>query len=693
MFFRLVRKNSKRNRKENGIFFVSLIIAVVAFYIILTFENQDVMQFLRIMESDAVDRLLQLIPVFYGFSLFIIFFLIYFAGNYQMERRGHEFGMYLMMGMRKGKLALMLILEDLWSSVLSLVIGIPIAVLFSECISLITARLVGLGILGHQTSFSMKAVLMTAVGYLAVKFLAFVILSAKIASSEIGTLLAERQEDTERQIKRSNARAQLFIGMVCLIIAYGLAMKGNAWTSQGNMGICLLLGIIGTFLLFFGLRFGVELFIKKNSRKDVLHTFSFRQLQENVIHRPGTMAIASLLVLFAVCCFGYGVAGGWQSRDKETHNIDYTFHGYADERIGNEIKEKLTESGADDYIGDLFEVRTIMLSAYTDDGEHTFDWGNMLEILEGEKKSDAADTLANNISQTEAPYLFCVSDYNHILKAAGKEPLHLEENEAAMYSGKDFSSGENGVMLRKMLEQRPYVQLDGVSYRFVPEFYNDNIIVDRMITISYAIILPDKVFDGIFEGSNDSGFNSYWDAALKKEEVQKAGLMQTISDVNELLDKTGLEYESYLQNLGRQLFYVVAGSYITLYLAIIFLIIANTVLSVQFLMQQQKTGKRYRILVNLGSSYQMLCCSARRQIRWYFGLPVGVAVVSSVFGVKALFTGMLPSGLHEQIFTLSVIALAMILVLCVVECIYLTAVMRLSDRHIHEFMQVGPREE
>ena len=55
---------------------------------------------------------------------------------------------------------------------------------------------------------------------------------------------------------------------------------------------------------------------------------------------------------------------------------------------------------------------------------------------------------------------------------------------------------------------------------------------------------------------------------------------------NDRLTRAGIPSESYLQNIGRQLFYVVSVSYITIYLAIIFLIVANTVLGVQFLTQQ-----------------------------------------------------------------------------------------------------------
>ena len=94
MFSNLILKNSKRNRKENGLFFGSLIISIVAFYIILSLSKQDVMVFLAKMESDAVNKLLLMIPVFYGMTLGILFFLIYFACKYQLERRRKEFGVY-----------------------------------------------------------------------------------------------------------------------------------------------------------------------------------------------------------------------------------------------------------------------------------------------------------------------------------------------------------------------------------------------------------------------------------------------------------------------------------------------------------------------------------------------------------------------------------------------------------------------
>ena len=72
MFSNLVFRNSRRGRKENGLFFTSLVISIVAFYIILSLSKQDVMIFLAEMESDAVNKLLLMIPVFYGMTLGIL---------------------------------------------------------------------------------------------------------------------------------------------------------------------------------------------------------------------------------------------------------------------------------------------------------------------------------------------------------------------------------------------------------------------------------------------------------------------------------------------------------------------------------------------------------------------------------------------------------------------------------------------
>ena len=144
--------------------------------------------------------------------------------------------------------------------------------------------------------------------------------------------------------------------------------------------------------------------------------------------------------------------------------------------------------------------------------------------------------------------------------------------------------------------------------------------------------------------------------------------------------------------MGRQLFYMVAASYITIYLAVIFLIAANTLISVQFLMDQQRTQKRYKTLIRMGATYETLCHSSRKQVNWHFGIPTIVAVFSSVFGVRALFTGLLPSRTQGSVLEFMAVSCAMIIVLFVVESTYMSFVKRSSNKYLLTLM-VPDREE
>lgn len=326
MFSNLIFRNSRRSRRENGLFFCSLVISIVAFYIILSLSRQDVMIFLAKMESDAVNKLMMMIPVFYGMTLGILFFLIYFACKYQLERRRKEFGVYLMMGMHRSRLFTMLIAEDLLSSILALVTGLPVAVLLSELISLVTAKAVGMGIIGHQFTFSLPAVIFTIAGFLAIKLAAFLILSIKISRQEIGTLFACSLGNEKKQKPAFVYGICAVFGIMMLATAYAMAIKGIAWDAAGLMFLTLLLGLLGTILLFYGMRAVIALMVKAGKANRGLHVFTFCQIQENVIHQSTSMAISSLLILAALCCFGAGIGIAATSRKAGDHVLDYTFH-------------------------------------------------------------------------------------------------------------------------------------------------------------------------------------------------------------------------------------------------------------------------------------------------------------------------------------------------------------------------------
>lgn len=687
MFFKLISRNSKRNRKENGLFFSSLLVSIIAFYIILSLPNQDVMIFLAQMESDAVDRLMAMIPVFFGMTLFILFFLIYYASKFQLERRRHELGVYLMMGMRRIKLFAMLLAEDLRNSVVSLLIGLPVAVLLAELISLITARLVGLGIVGHQISFSLKAVLWTAAGFLMIKFAAFLILSIRISRQEIGSLLVDTPDGAKKRLPAFFYALSLLGGILCLIAAYTMAIHGETWTGFAMMGLTVLLGILGTIVFFWGFRSVISVIVKSGRKDRQLHVFNFRQIQETVVYRSGTLAICSLLILTALCCFGAGVGISRFYGEAEQHVLDYTFEGNEDSADTAAIRQTLSEYQLDTQFSDLFEMKVGHIRT-TDDTDNAFQMEAVMSALREMQPSEDRDVLLNNLGYATYPYLISASSYNHLLSAAGLPELELDSDEAAVYIDSEFTTDERIAILRSILENKPKAFLDGKTIYLTGTVQTTNLVTDRSITLSFALILPDEVFEYYTQGN----YNIYLNGVLGKSVEGNTSLMSAISDMNKKLDEVGLHYESYLQNMGRQLFYMVAASYITIYLAIIFLIIANTIIGVQFLISQQKTSRRYRTLIHLGAAYPILCKSARKQINWYFGIPVIMTAFSSLFGVRALLTGILSSRAKSNLSEMMIISAAMILVLCVIEYIYIAVVKRTSDHYLLTLM-VPEREE
>ena len=690
MFCKLVLRNSRRSRKENGLFFSSLIVAITAFYIILSLSQQDVMRFLTEMESDAVDRLLTLIPVFYDATLVILFFLIYFSSKFQLGRRKHEFGVYLMMGMPRSRLFVLLILEDLVVGMGALLVGLPVAVLLSETTSLVTARAVGLGIIGHRFSFSAQAAVWTVAGFLFIKLLASGLLSGSICRQEVGQLLdPEPESNLCKGRKASGSRKRIILGILFLGAAYALGIRGNAWRNLLVMAGTLALGIGGTFLLFQGMEYPIERLARSGSSAGRPNAFHFRQLQESVVNRSSSMAVCSLLLLAALCCLASGIAAAGSRVESEPRVLDYTFEDPDVRNSVENVAQALEESGVAGEFADLFEIRAghAKQTGGEDSMPMELEMENLLAGLEQMPQSETRDLLLNNLGDQTSPYLIPVSDYNRLLIGAGLPQIQLAEGEATVFMHPHFDGDAQGKrIMDAVLKNRPEVSLGQEKLNLIGPVHNTNIVTDRSITISFALILPDEMFQRLTAGD----YKSHLNGILRPELVESEGMMVPYMRINEKLDGLGITYESYLQTTARQLFYSVASSYITIYLAVIFLIVSNTIIGVQFLMGQQRASKRYLTLVRLGATHEMLCDCANRQINWYFGLPIGVAGVSSLFGVQALLAGLLPAG-SGGIPAMMGTAVLVLAAVCVVEWIYTSGVKRTSSRYLLTLMD--PRRE
>lgn len=679
MFSKLVSRNSKRDRKNNGLYFSSMVLSIISFYIILSLSHQDVMHFLKQIESDAVNKLFSMIPILYVATLFILFFLVYFSSSMQMERRKHEFGVYLTLGMQRSKLFLLLLLEDLRNSVLALGIGLPISILISELISLITAKIVGLGIIEHQFSLSTTALLYTVIGFLAVKLAVFVLLSTKTANMEIGNLLAYSPSGMKKLLPKGVYLLASVLGILLLGTAYYMGMSGQAWENVITMGITVLLGTLGTILLFFGMRLFIDFLVKLgNNRK--LHAYNFRQIQELVIQRSTILAVCSLLIFSALCLFGAGVAIASGNPGNQTHVLDYTFRDSkqeTDENLDvNAVKKELEAAGLVSQFSKILQIKVGQTKEH-----ESVSFEEVIKEFKNQKDNKNKEILLHKFKQSTNSHLIPVSEYNELRKAANLPPLELTNKEAYLYMGKDFLPDES--LVNSVLKTKSQIKVMGNDVKLIGEVESLPIVTDHEITLSVALIVPDEIFMSYTDGR----YSNYVSGILAPELVKGKGLIRAISDTNEKLNQTSLGYESYIQNMGRQLFYIISASYVTIYLSIIFLVVANTIIGVQFLMGQRQSYRRYQTLIHLGANYETLCKSSEKQINWYFGLPIALALISSSFGVSSLLTGIVPASARMVMGQKFITAMLIVLLLAGFEVIYIRIVKKNSNKYLLSLMK------
>lgn len=684
MFFKYIRRNVVKNRKNNGLFFGSLIIAIIAFYTLLSLGDQDVIKFLSKFESDAVQKLLRLIPIVYIVSLFFVFFLVYFAYSYQLDNRKKEFGLYLMHGMKRITLFGMLMGETLVNSIISLIIGLPITILLTELIILITAKIIGFGIIGHSITFSKFAILGTVAGFVIVQVMAMLILSIKITQKDPKELMDSDSPERQETVKRKSSKIYLFIGVLVLIAAYFLGIS-RLKTNFALFLPIIILGIAGTFLFFRGLDELIGHHIRKNSSSNSgLYTFTGRQIQEHVIHQYKALAISSLLLFIAIACVSLGISIVLSQVVAPERTVDYSVYGTEEN-----VRDALKTDEAKSIVSEYYPVYASQMRTNTYDLEGEilnkrensidFTWGNTAEVFSKISISKEDESYLQRFNDKTGDYIISLSTYNQLLKTIGEDPLKLESNQIAFYT----SFVERAGIIEMMnlgLDKGVYVTIDKQRYDVIPKVRHHRLFADRELTLLGSFIVTDEAY----KKWADSNEPYCWNIILKKDMVEKLGYFEISDKMDKILDGKDLEYGDLLRGASRKIFYAVTAGYITLYLGALFMVIANTVIGIKYLIQQRTDKHRYITLLKMGATIEELSKSSRSQIRIFFGIAITLAIFNTIFGVWTMFVSFLrlPYGtpIKPIIIFITITAISFI----IIECIYIYMVERASDKEIRD---------
>lgn len=611
MYFKLAFKNIKKSYKNYVIYFLTLIFGICIFYTFNSIESQSVMMELNEQKQSAFMMAEQLMGYFSVFIAFVLGFLIVYANNYLIKRRKKEFGIYMTLGMENGSLSKMIFLETLFIGAISLGIGLVLGIMLSQALSVLTAYMFQVDLTKFQFVFSQlgfkRTVLCFSIIYLVVLIFNFI----SVRKIKLIDLLTASKRNEKPTIKNLWVSVILFLVSLGILgtAYYKVIHDGIAFASFNALGLPILLGCIGTFIFFYSLT-GFFLKVIQGNKKFYLrdlNMFVMKQISSKINTTFVSLSFICLMLFLAICTFsgGLGINRAINADLKDLTKFDVTFWSNSGENIENLLKEKnidISNIAKEDSNMVMYDSKIKYSSFLSKEGmtamKNYFPVANDNDILViGEK------------------------GYNDTLKLLGKEPVNLKENQYLAVGNID----EMKKWVNESLENGKKINISGKTLE--PEnkkYENINLYNFTMKGDILIFVVKDSLLEGLKPVS--SRFNMMLkDNSNTKEELENVRDQLVESQVYSITKK---EIYDNAAGLGATM------AYLGIYLGLIFIITSAVVLAIQQLTESTDNVERYRLLKEIGVDQKMINKAIFTQVGVYFMLPLSLAIVHSIVGLK-----------------------------------------------------------
>lgn len=611
MYFKLAFKNIKKSYKNYVIYFLTLIFGICIFYTFNSIESQSVMMELNEQKQSAFMMAEQLIGYFSVFIAFVLGFLIVYANNYLIKRRKKEFGIYMTLGMENGSLSKMIFLETLFIGAISLGIGVVLGIMLSQGLSVLTAYMFQVDLTKFQFVFSSlgfkRTVLCFSIIYLVVLIFNFI----SVRNIKLIDLLTASKRNEKPTIKNLWVSVILFLVSVGIlgIAYYKVIHDGIAFASFNALGLPILLGCIGTFIFFYSLT-GFFLKVIQGNKKFYLrdlNMFVMKQISSKINITFVSLSFICLMLFLAICTFsgGLGINRAINADLKDLTKFDVTFWSNSGENIENLLKEKnidISNIAKEDSNMVMYDSKIKYSSFLSKEGmtamKNYFPVANDNDIL----------VIGEN-------------GYNNTLKLLGKEPVNLKENQYLAVGNID----EMKKWVNESLENGKKINISGKTLE--PEnkkYENINLYNFTMKGDILIFVVKDSLLEGLKPVS--SRFNMMLkDNSNTKEELEEVRDQLVESQIYSITKK---EIYDNAAGLGATM------AYLGIYLGLIFIITSAVVLAIQQLTESTDNVERYRLLKEIGVDQKMINKAIFTQVGVYFMLPLSLAIVHSIVGLK-----------------------------------------------------------
>ena len=612
MIKKLAFRNMCRNLRDYGVYFITLLFGVSIFYMFNSIYAQKDMMSVTESVNSAMTALRQILSYISVFVSIVLGGLIVYANNYFIRRRKKELGIYLILGMEKREIALILTLETSIMAISALGVGLLLGIFGSQFMSFFTAQIFDADMTNFTFVFSFDAAIKCVIYFAIIFFIVAVFNVINLNKVKLIELIYGGRKNEKIRLKSLKVSLCLFVISILLLgFAYFLIITNGILELNLKFTASIILGISGTLLFFFSFSGFLIILIQKKKKVYFkgLNMFVTRQLSSKLNTNFLSLSVVCLTLFLVISIFsaGYSIQRIVSKSLKESTSYNFSMVAdNVDTPIWNELPENIKME-----ITSKAEVKTYHL------GE-SFKYKNLNIDL---------SNINSRLPELSLTFI-TTSDFNKLCELQDKKELKLKDNEYITVSyGEKFDE-----LSAKILENKSVIQLENTNLYPVECIKNTQI--SNVDSASIYFVVPDK-----------------YDNYLKKNKSNKSNYLNLNTDnstsehkVNELLRNLSTEsnrpflyYVSRMDEYTDSITVKAIISFLAIYLGIVFMICCAAILAIQQLSEATDNRERYLLLQKLGTEKSMINKAIFRQVLCYFIFPLFLAAAHSIVGLIVVY--------------------------------------------------------
>jgi len=611
---KLIIKNVRKNIRDYLIYFLTLMISVSVFYAFNSISDQPAFSEMGMTKTLLYDQLGILLSTLTVLIAVVLAFLIIYANLFLLKRRKKELGLYMVLGMKKGRISRIFAGETFCVGVIALVTGICLGVALSQGISLVALKLFAIELSKFQLVFSVGAFQKTALCFAVIFLLVMTFNVWSVSSVQLIDLLtASRKNETSQNRSRLLSILLFFVSLACILSSGVMFYRNGILPSRENRSfqVAGILLVAGTFLFFYSLSTVLVQVLRANSNVYLrgLNTFLVRQVGSKIRTNVFLMTIVCGLLTVTICAVSVGVSTALAMNELSGSATPYDLNVLSNVSMDGDgsILEYLASKDAD-------------LSGYAENMEQIsiyeadFTYGSLFEGQNVELWPIDEGILDSGVS------VLAVSDFNRALKMQGKEPVAVTENQYLLncnYKG-TFQYVE------KALESHAAFVLAGITLQRA----SDTVLEETYFMTSVGnndrgtLIVPDAVARSLTKDVNVL-------LVQYRPDADSDAVLQKMIPIG-LDDTHGYRYAE--KNMMYDMFYGLNAlvSFLCCYIGLIFLLICAALLALKQLTETTDNIYRYGLLQKLGAKKEQINRTLLSQTAIFFAAPLAVAGIFSI---------------------------------------------------------------